>query len=177
MPRKNTSPTKVTAAIRRVEVMRLRMTGLTYEEIGRRVGISNVAAYNHVKHALEHARTELIEVTDTVREQELRRLDRALVVVMAAMTPRNRARPGPNELAAVDRLIKIMERRAKYLGLDAPTQFEHAAPGGAALLAPVIMLPDEDPADDETPTNGVEVPGGAPGVRVANGHGSNGRSP
>ncbi len=170
MPRKNTAPIKVTTATRRAEVMRLRMAGLTYEEIGQRLGISNVAAYQHVKRGLEVARTKLVEAADSVREQELRRLDRALVIVMAAMTPKQGASAGPDQLAAIDRLIKIMERRAKYLGLDAPSQFEHAAPGGRPLLAPVIMLPaEEDPDEPEAsgPVAKQELTNGANG---SNGH-------
>lgn len=170
MPRKNTAPLKVQTIVRRAEVMRLRMAGLTYEEIGQRIGISNVAAYWHVKRALEQARTKLAEATDNVRDQELRRLDRALVIVMAAMTPNPKKKPGASELAAVDRLLKIMERRAKYLGLDAPEKYEHAGAGGKSLLSPVIMLPPED--EDDEGANG-HPPGsnGVNGANVTNGHG------
>ena len=147
--RRQTEPKKVTMAVRRARCIQLRISGLTYEQIGGQLGISNVAAYKHVRAGLEAAAKSCAENIDGVREQELCWLDRALTVVMSVL-----AKPdalASDRLAAVDRLVKIQERRARYLGLDKPEQYEHAGAGGGSLFTPVIMLPPEDPRDDELP--------------------------
>jgi len=53
--------------------------------------------------------------TDEHVSLELKRLDTALNAIFERVQDGN--------LEAVDRLLRIMERRAKYLGLDAPTRF------------------------------------------------------
>jgi predicted DNA-binding protein (UPF0251 family) len=139
-----TSSRQVRTALRRGEIIRLRDQGYTYDEIGRRVGISAVAAYKHVKAALELAAKDLAESVDEVRIQELRRLDRATVKVMKKIDGKGDA------LSAIDRLVKIQERRAKFLGLDAPAQLEHGVTSGP-LKAPVVLLPEPDKEPTDPP--------------------------
>ena len=54
------------------------------------------------------------EAADEVRALELARLD----ALLAALWPQQ------GEPAVVDRVLRIMERRAKLLGLDAPTRVD-----------------------------------------------------
>lgn len=50
---------------------------------------------------------------------------------------------GPR-LAAIDRLLKIQERRSKLLGLDKPTKVASTTPDGKAAQSIVIMATPED---------------------------------
>lgn len=95
-------------AERRRRALELRLAGLTYAQIGQQLGYSSrAAAYTAVKEAmasqggLDQARRE-----DEL-ETELARLDALLI----ALWPK--ARQG--DVAAIDRILKIGERRAALL--------------------------------------------------------------
>ena len=126
------------AALRRAEAARLRAERLTYEEIARRLGYSGRQA---AKAAVDQALLETQqEACDALRIVELQGID--LIEVEAWKVLRNThylvdhgrvvldpatALPllddGP-VLAAIDRILKCKDRRAKLLGLDAPTRVE-----------------------------------------------------
>lgn len=93
------------------KAIELRKAGATYDKIAEALGYENRSgAYKIVVGAL---RDLVQEPAQELRTLELERLD--------AMTLAIWARAQKGELAAVDRLLKIGERRAKLLGLDAPT--------------------------------------------------------
>lgn len=109
MPSTNVThvPTAETIA-REQHVLELRRAGVTFDRIAEEVGISDRStAHKIYKRAL--ART-LQEPAAEIRHLEGDRLDRLQVAVWS------RALRG--DLAAVDRVLRIMERRAKLLGLD-----------------------------------------------------------
>lgn len=133
MPGRKTQPRKVKSVERRAEAIRLRIAGRTYADIGAALGISGQSAYDHVKLGLEQTAKEMGESADVVREQELQRLDRALQLVMERIEK--------GDMSATDRLVKLQERRAKLLGLDRPTTFEHTGGDGRPLA--VVVLPPE----------------------------------
>ena len=94
--------------------LELRTAGLHYSKIGEAMGKSRTQAYRLVKAGLEELQGTVKERASSVREIELRRLD-ALVVAHW----NNRQDP---RSAAV--ILQCQERRAKYLGLDAPAKQE-----------------------------------------------------
>lgn len=102
------------AALRR-QCVALRATGLSYEAIGERVGCSRQNAWKHVTAAFDDIRTKTAENAVILRDLELERLDRMLEGVWEAATT--------GDVSAVDRALRISERRAKLLGLDAPAKF------------------------------------------------------
>lgn len=102
----------------------LRVRGLSYNEIAERLGLSPKTPYFAVRRAFLRLREEVKESTEQVRDMELVRLDEALRLCWLAVGEatqvedplvRNRIR-----MAAVDRTLKIQQRRAALLGLDAP---------------------------------------------------------
>ena len=121
-------------AERDAETARLRGRGLSFAEIGKRLGMSRQGATAAHKRAL---REVVREAAEDVRAVELDRLDtlyRTALGVMAKShwTVQNGrivrdadGRPledsGPR-LGAIDRALKVQERRARLLGLDAPTK-------------------------------------------------------
>ena len=95
---------------REVAAIDLRREGLTYGEIAERLGYSDgTGARNAVVRGLDRA---LREPADELRELEAARLDRAQVAIWPGVLS--------GDVKNVLALIKIMERRARLLGLDAP---------------------------------------------------------
>jgi hypothetical protein len=47
------------------------------------------------------------------------------------------------DVARVDRCLRIMERRAKLLGLDAPSKQEHTGKDGGAIPVRVALSPEQ----------------------------------
>jgi len=118
-------------------VLALRRTGMTYEKIARaavkKFGADNLPngwdklyAYKDVKREIDKIRSTLREDAGEIVELELQRLDEMLVGLWA------KARRG--NTAAIDRVLKIMERRAKFLGIDAPERRELTGAGGEPLV-------------------------------------------
>lgn len=111
-------------AVRLQEVMTHRRAGLSYTEIGQRLGISKSEAHRLTRAALaEYAVRTEEDVAEHIRLQ-LARLDAAL----AAMSKRL----ADGSLEAIDRLLKIEARRAALLGLDAPARIAPTNPRGDA---------------------------------------------
>lgn len=112
------------AAARALQALELRKAGLTYEQIARQCGYAGKgAAYNAVQRELQRT---MQEPADDVRTLEVLRLDD----LYRAMIPK--ALKG--DTWSVDRCLKIMERRAMLLGLDAP---KDAAAGAQMTIIPI----------------------------------------
>ena len=105
------------------EAVRLRKLGYRYKDIAARMGVSMPTAYKYVMRALERQIAELNEATDEVRELELLRLDDLLQKILTRMDVEDDTDVFTR---AADRVLKIMDRRSKYLGLDAPARQEIA---------------------------------------------------
>ena len=91
-------------------VLNLRRAGATYEQIAAQLGISKTQVALVVKDGLEEVTRE---PAVQVLQLELDRLDALFLGVY------DKGRKG--SVAHIDRALKIMARRAKYLGLDTPT--------------------------------------------------------
>lgn len=95
------------------EALRLREQGLSYDDIAKKLGYANRAgAHVAVKRRLDQLKAECLEAAEDVRQLELSRLDR----LHAGLA--KRAERG--DVRAVDRVLRIMERRSAYEGLDVP---------------------------------------------------------
>lgn len=115
--RAHNTPTALRVKAHVAEAAKLRMMGLSYRQIGERMGCSGSVAHGYVKRAAEGYELAAAEAIETQRKLELARLDHATTIVMAQVAKlASSNKPNP---AAVDQLIRISERRAKLLGLDA----------------------------------------------------------
>ena len=110
----STEARRITAAERRAQALDLRLAGYSFEAIGQQLGISKQAAYKHVSTALETLHTQTDNSAEQLRALELERLDALLKGCWTA------ASAGDPESTRV--VLKVLERRAKLLGLDAPTK-------------------------------------------------------
>ena len=105
-----TSSDRIQRAQNAREALELRLQGLTFDQIGARMGFSRQRAHAIVAEELARVNAERSESAVLLRNIEAERLDRLLAAVwpMASV----------GILTAVDRVLRIMERRARLLGLD-----------------------------------------------------------
>lgn len=96
-----------------VQASQLRAAGATFREVGEALGIDPTWARTLVLRALEAAK---YEAADLMRVQEGQRLDRM---------QRSVWRDAVNgDIAAVNTVLRIMDRRARLFGLDSPVKVD-----------------------------------------------------
>lgn len=125
MSKNKTAPAKLRGMALEQEVLKLRLAGASFRAIARNLECSVGAAYKACMRAIERQMKEIGEDADTVLHLELQRLDSMLL----GAWPKAVA----GDLSAVDRVLRIMERRARYLGLDAPVRRELSGPEGGPI--------------------------------------------
>ncbi len=133
-----TSPRRLRALERQRRALELRRSGRTLEDIARTLGYRQRAgAYKAIASALQRT---LREPAEALRNLEMERLDRLQV----ALWPR----AVQGDVKAVDAILRIMERRARLLGLDMPQRREVASPGGEPFTF-ALKIHDTDAEDAE----------------------------
>lgn len=120
------------AATRRLRALDMRMAGATERQIASQLGVSHVQIHRDLVAALEKLGKQEALVADHLRALELERLDRMQLPMYSQAQQGNQG--------AVDRVLRIMERRAKLLGLDAPVKQEITGKGGGPLETAVYTL-------------------------------------
>lgn len=97
---------------RELKVLELRRAGLTWQRIAEQVGYADHSgAYLAYKRALKRT---LQQPADELRQQEIDRIDR----LQLAAWPR--AMQGDTQ--SINTIVRLMERRARLLGLDMPVK-------------------------------------------------------
>jgi hypothetical protein len=111
------------------KALELRRAGANYDEIARQLGLAKSTV-----HAMVHSAMREItrEPAEELRNLELQRLD----AMMMGLWPN--ARKG--DATAVTAVLRVMERRAKLLGLDAVVKHELTGPDGGPLRADVLNV-------------------------------------
>lgn len=129
------------------QALRLREAGLTYERIAQQLGVNLRTAWDDVQIGLE---ISLYEPADQVRELELRRLDAMWATMYTKAIGGN--------IEATHAALRIQERRAKMLGIDAPNPDD----GTGIVVGLIERILDEsdqangDPSAAETATEASE---------------------
>lgn len=125
---------------RRNQVATLRLAHLTQAEIASRVGVS-IGTVNADLKAIrdvwqERARTSIEEWVG----EELAKLDRLERSLMPLALQ--------GQATAADRVLSVMDRRAKLLGLNKPERFEHTVISRDAIESEIVRLEAELAAND-----------------------------
>lgn len=132
-----TSERRLEAVERQRKALELRKAGVSFERIATELGYaSSAGSYQAVMAALDKT---LREPADKVRSLELERLDAVSIRMY------QQAREG--NLGAIDRLMRLMERRARLLGLDMATQLEVGGLGGGPIKVQEVFI-DAGPGDE-----------------------------
>lgn len=91
-------------------------SGLSITKIAEALGVSKATVSADAKAIYREWKADRNICVDAILESELSRLDRALAAIWPSVCK--------GHLTAIDRMLRIQERRAKYLGLDAPTRIQ-----------------------------------------------------
>lgn len=128
---------------REMRALDYRRKGHTYEEISRYMGLGGPGvAYRIIQRAMSKA---IVENADEVRAVELDRLDGFLTRLQEKIER--------GDTKAIDTALRIMDRRAKMLGLDAPTKVQAE-----------VTTHDADSIDGEVARLVALLDSGAPGA-------------
>lgn len=114
MPNHNAAVPSPELVDKEIRVLDLRRAGFTWQRIAEQVGYADhTGAYAAYKRAIKRT---MQQPADELREQEIDRLDRLQVAVWPAAMK--------GDTKAILTIIRLMERRAKLLGLDVPIKIE-----------------------------------------------------
>ena len=114
MPNHNAAVPSPELVDKEVKVLELRRAGLTWQRIAEETGYADhTGAYAAYKRAIKRT---MQQPADELREAELDRVDR----LQLALWPK--AIKGDN--ASINTIIRLMERRARLLGLDTPIKIQ-----------------------------------------------------
>ena len=119
MPRKTrvSRVRSVAARVRGQQAIKLRMAGATLDDIAKQLDFKSAAgAYKSVMRELKATAQDMGEGTEAVRQLELKRLDQMQFPLWSQVLA--------GDIAATTTALRIQERRAALLGLDAPKQIE-----------------------------------------------------
>ncbi len=130
MKSNRSSPAKARRLALQEQAIELRRSGLGFVDIGTKLGIGKSTAHRLVEAGMADARAQITASADDLKAQELSRLDGLLLKLYPSAAN--------GDLQAIDRVIKIGERRAKLLGLDAPVRT--ALQGGGDDAPPVSTV-------------------------------------
>ena len=107
-------PSRITPSVieREAEVLKLRRGGLTFDLIAKELGFKHASGAH--KAYVNACKRIIVADVQEIRNVEVERLDIAQSAIWARVLR--------GEIPAIQALIRIMERRARLLGLDAPTK-------------------------------------------------------
>lgn len=108
-----TSAIRVKSSERQARALALRAAGATFQQIGDQLGITRQSAHEHVTRGIARHVADADTAASELVVLETLRLDTLQSAVWRAAVS--------GDLRAVDRVLRIMERRARLLGLDAAT--------------------------------------------------------
>jgi len=101
---------QIALAERRVKALALRKAGASYRAIGEQLGVSYQAIAEDVAYGLTALASELRIETEQLRALEAARLDDLQAALWSQVRTGN--------IKAIQTVLRIMERRARLLGLD-----------------------------------------------------------
>ncbi|WP_333746007.1 hypothetical protein [Streptomyces sp. IBSBF 2950] len=144
---------RAATAHRRSQAIALRLAGMDYATIAERLDYADRgAASKDVHRALEANLEAESAAVATLREIEVQRLDRLQAAAWA--------KAAKGDLKAIETVLKVIDRRAKLLGLDRPARTEITGADGGPLqieavdlaeLERLITLTDDAAPDVQAP--------------------------
>jgi DNA-binding transcriptional MerR regulator len=128
---------RIDSILKQAQALTLRKAGVSVQTIAETLGWnSHQAASKAIRAALQRT---VQEPADELRQLELARLDDML----QAIAPHVKA----GNLTAIDRALKIQERRAKLVGLDTPAKLDLSNTDGTLKLIVEYANPKNNPTD------------------------------
>lgn len=182
MTQQATSESAIAVEEWRLRALEKRKAGKNFRQIAKELAeeggpVSLSRAYELVVEALNDIRESCKETAAEIKEIEVQRCDVLIEDLMRRLTStgagENAKRPPSNRTAArlVDSILRIMERRARYLALDAPKRVEATGAGGTPLIPAVrsIAIQLVEPGQPVPPPIPVEPPPAVDGSAAPDG--------
>lgn len=113
------NPGPVEIAIRREQVAGLMLGYSSVRQIAEALGIHPSTAYRDTLAVRLEWQKHRVQLVDAALAEDLKRLEAAEKAIWVKVLK--------GDLLAIDRMLRIMERRAKLLGLDAPKRVDITA--------------------------------------------------
>jgi predicted DNA-binding protein YlxM (UPF0122 family) len=129
-------PRIVQAAERRRQAICLRREGFSYQAIADQLGMAKSSVHNAIDKAMVALEKEIEQEVKLLVALEIDRLDSLQQAIWCKAMEGN--------LGSVDRVLKIMDRRSKLLGLDAPTKIAATTPDGESLHSRIEAMSVEE---------------------------------
>ncbi|MDX3165849.1 hypothetical protein PV516_18865 [Streptomyces scabiei] len=124
---------RAATAKRRSQAIALRLAGMDYQTIAERLDYADRgAASKDVHRALEANLEAESAAAATLRELEVQRLDRMQAAAWA--------KAAKGDLKAIETVLKVIDRRARLLGLDRPIRTEITGADGGPLQVEAVDL-------------------------------------
>ena len=129
-------------------ILRLRKMGYDARQISDELDIPFDRVSNIIKSALKSLSKEMKGQAEEIRSLELTRLDELQTAIWTDCMD--------GKLTAIDRVLKIMERRSKLVGLDAPERLdikadmklEHMKEAKERLMSKILDMVPEDEEEE-----------------------------
>ena len=129
-------------------ILRLRKMGYDARQISDELDIPFDRVSNIIKSALKSLSKEMKGQAEEIRSLELTRLDELQTAIWSDCMD--------GKLTAIDRVLKIMERRSKLVGLDAPERvdikadmkLEHMKEAKDRLMSKILDMVPEDEEEE-----------------------------
>ena len=131
----STSARRIAAQERRRKAVELRRAGASYRQIGQQLDMAKSSVHKTVNVALDELKRDQDDQARLLQVQESDRLDRLQFNLWT--------RAVGGDVTAIQTVLKIMERRARLLGLDAPTKVAPTSPDGNRPYHDGAMTDDE----------------------------------
>ena len=139
-------------------ILRLRKMGYDAQRISDELDIPLDRVSNIIKSALKKLTKEMKGAAEEIRCLELSRLDEMQTAIWQDCMD--------GKLTAIDRVLKIMERRSKLVGLDAPERLniktdikiEQMNEAKDRLMSKILDMVPEDEAEEPEPVMVLPAP-------------------
>lgn len=151
----------------RLRALDKRKAGKNFRQIAKELGeeggpVSLSRAYELVIEALNDIREQCRETAQDIRDVEVMRCDSMIEELMRRLT--NTGSPTTSKIShrtaarLVDSILRIQDRKARYLALDAPKRIEATGANGS----PLVPIPKAIEIQLVDPRGGPPVPVGIP---------------
>jgi AcrR family transcriptional regulator len=136
------APHAAARAARCAAALELRRKRWSFDQIGAELGVTAGAAFRYFREEMARLASVTHETATELRQLETATLDEAEKALLErirnpAVDRFGEVEPVSGHVAA---LVRVQERRAKLLGLDAPTKLEHSGPDGGPIQVAAVDL-------------------------------------
>ncbi len=137
--------------LRTLEAVKLRCAGKSYREIGAALGVDQHTAWDDVWRHWGQLRKIAVEKLEEARARDLVMLDRMLARLFEVVDKAGDEQD-LNAIKAATAAVKLMERRAKLMGSDAPTKVQEVSGDEVDKMTPAEKLAAHEAAVAELKT-------------------------